>query len=148
MLMIIILICILFITLWVIQIRQEQSLINLFKENDIYDDRLIIQESDNNIDSFELLLVNLDILPSYMGKYQSLLFDNKFHLECYRDFYILIMNTNMSSYRIKIPKMVCSIKNDIFLGKSLKIKLKKHSLLFKLPNELQNIMYKDLCKFK
>ncbi len=93
-----------------IGILREQGLINTFKENDIFDDEIITQKSSDTIDCFELTLVNLDFLPSYRGQYQSLLFDNKFQIECYREFNILTLNTTMSSYRIKIPKGVCGIK--------------------------------------
>ena len=139
----IILIIILFIILFSIGILREQGLINTFKENDIFDDEIITQKSSDTIDCFELTLVNLDFLPSYRGQYQSLLFDNKLQIECYSEFNILTLNTTMSSYRIKIPKNACSIKKDIFSGKLLKISIKQHNLLFKLPNEMQNIIYKD-----
>ena len=125
-------------------IQREQGLINTFRDNEILDSETAVQNTDDFVNYVELTLINLDFLPSYRGEYQSLLFNNKFQMECYREFNILTLNTTISSYRIKIPKDACSIKKDIFSGKCLKISIKQHNLLFKLPNEMQNIIYIDV----
>ncbi len=139
-----VLIIVLFITLFLMGIQREQGLINTFRDNEILDSETAVQNTDDFVNYVELTLINLDFLPSYRGEYQSLLFNNKFQMECYREFNILTLNTTISSYRIKIPKDACSIKKDIFSGKCLKISIKQHNLLFKLPNEMQNIIYIDV----
>lgn len=139
-----VLIIVLFITLFLMGIQREQCLINTFRDNEILDSETAVQNTDDFVNYVELTLINLDFLPSYRGEYQSLLFNNKFQMECYREFNILTLNTTISSYRIKIPKDACSIKKDIFSGKCLKISIKQHNLLFKLPNEMQNIIYIDV----
>ena len=102
-----------------------------------------MQQYNNPIHSFEILLINFDFLPSYRGKYCSILFKNKFNLKLYADFDVLTIDTLNFSYSIKLPKSASSVKNDIFAGKLLKIKIPGHNLLFKLPNEMQNIIYKN-----
>ncbi len=139
-----VLIIVLFITLFLMGIQREQGLINTFRDNEILDSETAVQNTDDFVNYVELTLINLDFLPSYRGEYQSLLFNNKFQMECYREFNILTLNTTISSYRIKIPKDACSIKKDIFSGKCLKISIKQHNLLFKLPNEMHNIIYIDV----
>lgn len=139
-----ILIILLFITLFSIGIQRELDLINIFRENATFDDKIEVQNNNDFSDCTELTLVNLDFLPSYRGEYQSLFFNNKFQMECYKEFVILTLNTISASYRIKIPKEACSVKIDIFSGMLLKIKVKQHSLLFKLPKEVQNILHKAL----
>ena len=139
-----VLIIVLFITLFLMGIQREQGLINTFRDNEILDSETAVQNTDDFVNYVELTLINLDFLPSYRGEYQSLLFNNKFQMECYREFNILTLNTTISSYRIKIPKDACSIKKDIFSGKCLKISIKQHNLFFKLPNEMQNIIYIDV----
>ena len=108
----------------------------------LWDNEKIISLSDDFIETLDLTLLNLGYLPSYRGKYQSLLFKNKFLLKRYKQFDILTLNTFDSSYSIKLPKSVSSIKNDLFAGKLLKINVKGLDLLFKLPNDKQNIIYK------
>ena len=144
MITVVILIIILSFILLSIAVLKERDLINTFRNHSVIKDEALSQESHDFIGRFELTLVNFDFLPSYKGKYQSILFKNKFQMECYREFYILTIVTADSSYRIKVSPKECSIKKDIFSGKLLKVKVRQHNLLFKLPNEMQNIIYKNL----
>lgn len=132
---------VLFAALFLFGIRQEQKLIQTFKDNDF---SLVLQNSNNFEDCFEITLVNLGFLPSYRGEYQSILFKNKFYLECYETFDILTLNTSEASYKIKLPKSASRIKSDLFTGKLLEIKVKGQALLFRLPNEMQNVIYKRI----
>lgn len=132
---------VLFAALFLFGIRQEQKLIQTFKDNDF---SLVLQNSNNFEDCFEITLVNLGFLPSYRGEYQSILFKNKFYLELYETFDILTLNTSEASYKIKLPKSASRIKSDLFTGKLLEIKVKGQALLFRLPNEMQNVIYKRI----
>lgn len=126
-----------------LSISQEHRLIKTFENNDLlWDNEKIISLSDDFIETLDLTLLNLGYLPSYRGKYQSLLFKNKFLFKRYKQFDILTLNTFDSSYSIKLSKSASSIKNDIFAGKLLKINIKGQNLLFRLPNEMQNIIYR------
>lgn len=144
MITVVILIIILSFILLSIAVLKERDLINTFRNHSVIKDEALSQKSHDFIGRFELTLVNFDFLPSYKGKYQSILFKNKFQMECYRKFYILTIFTADSSYRIKVSPKECHIKKDIFSGKLLKVKVRQHNLLFKLPNEMQNIIYKNL----
>ena len=136
---------VLFAALFLFGIRQEQKLIQTFKDNDFsLDKEAILQNSNNFEDCFEITLVNLGFLPSYRGEYQSILFKNKFYLELYETFDILTLNTSEASYKIKLPKSASRIKSDLFTGKLLEIKVKGQALLFRLPNEMQNVIYKRI----
>ena len=124
-------------------ITQEQKLIQTFKNNDISLDKSAeFQNSGNSVDSFEITLLNLGFLPSHRGEYNSILFENKFYFERYDTFDALTLTTFGSSYKIKLPKSASSIKNDIFSGKLLQIKVNGQNLLFRMPNEMQNVIYK------
>ncbi len=143
MLVVIFLLIVSFIALFFFGLSQEQKLIKIFEDNDfILDKETILQNSSGFVDSFEITLLNLGVLPSYRGEYQSILFKNKFYIECYESFDILTLNTYTSSYSIKIPKYASSIKNDIFVGRILKINVQGLNLLFRLPNEMQSLIYK------
>ena len=78
-----VLIIVLFITLFLMGIQREQGLINTFRDNEILDSETAVQNTDDFVNYVELTLINLDFLPSYRGEYQSLLFNNKFQMECY-----------------------------------------------------------------
>lgn len=143
MLVVIFLLIVSFIALFFFGLSQEQKLIKIFEDNDfILDKETILQNSTGFVDSFEITLLNLGVLLSYRGEYQSILFKNKFFIECYESFDILTLNTYTSSYSIKIPKYASSIKNDIFVGRILKINVQGLNLLFRLPNEMQSSIYK------
>ncbi len=133
---------ILFIVLFSLQIFQEIKLIKIFEDNNLLIENTELQQADNPLSNFEILLINFDFLPSFKGEYSSVLFENKFNLELYADFDLLTLNTYHSSYSIKLPKTASSVKNDIFAGKLLKIQIPEHSLVFKLPNEMQKIYSK------
>lgn len=141
----VLLVVVLFVALFLFGISQEQKLIQTFKDNDFsLDKEAILQNSDDFADSFELTLSNLGFLPSYRGEYQSILFENKFYLECHKTFDLLTLRTSAASYKIKVPKSASRIKSDLFTGKLLEIKLKGQTLLFRLPNEVQNAIYKRI----
>lgn len=134
-----------FLALFLIGLLQEQKLIKTFEDNEFSEDREeSVQSSNNCLETLELTLLNLDFLPSYRGQYRSILFDNKFQLERYKSFDILILNTLTSQYKIKISKSDSNIRKDLFAGTLLQIKTKGHNLLFKLPNEKQDVVYKSL----
>ncbi len=140
-----ILLVVLFIVLYLLGINQEQKLIQTFKDNDFfYDKEAIVHNSNNSAVRFEITLLNLGFLPSYRGEYQSTLFKNKFYFECYETFDVLTLNTFTSQYNIKLPKSASSIKNDIFIGKFMKINVNGQNLLFRLPNEIQDTIYKRI----
>jgi hypothetical protein len=108
------------IILVLVSIAQEQKLIKTFENNDLlWDENKITSLSDEYIDTLNLTLLNLGFLPSHKGKYNSILFKNKFQLKRYTEFDILTLNTFVSSYSIKLPKSASSIKNDIFAGCNL-----------------------------
>ena len=140
---IIVLFFVLTIILVLLSIFIEQKLIKTFEDNDLlWDNEKIISLSNDFIESLDLTLLNLGFLPSYKGEYRSFLFKNKFLFERYKQFDILTLNTFDSSYSIKLPKSASIIKNDIFAGKLLKINVNGQCLLFKLPNDKQNVIYK------
>ena len=140
---IIILFFVLTIILVLLSIAQEQKLIKTFESNDLlWDENKIASLSDEYIDTLNLMLLNLGFLPSHRGKYNSFLFENKFQLKRYTNFDILTLNSHTLSFSIKLPKSASSIKNDIFAGKLLKIDVKGQNLLFRLPNEMQNIIHR------
>ena len=143
MIIIFIFIFVFIIALLLLGIFQEEKLIQTFKDNDLFTEYTELRQYENPIHRFEILLINLDFLPSYRGEYCSILFENRFNLKLYSDFDILTLNTINFSYSIKLSKSASSIQNDIFAGKLLKIKIPGHNLLFKLPNEVQNIIYKN-----
>ena len=133
----------LLITLVILTINQEQKLLQTFEESDLlWDKETVIKHSDDFIETFDLKLLNLGFLPSYRGEYQSFSFKNRFQLKRYTNFDVLTLHTFMASYSIKLPKSAISMKHDIFTGKLLKIKVKGQNLLFRLPNEMQNAIYK------
>ena len=137
------LLIVLFVSLYLLGISQEQRLIQTFKDNDFsLDKEPIFQNSNNLEDGFEITLLNLGFLPSYRGEYQSILFKNKFYLECHEKFNVLTLNTSTAMYKIKLPKSASRIKSDLFTGKLLEIKVRGQTLLFRLPNEMQNLIYK------
>ena len=140
---IIILFFVLTIILVLLSIAQEQKLIKTFESNDLlWEEHKTISLSDEYIDTLDLTLLNLGYFPSYRGEYKSFLFKNKFQLERYTKFDILTLNSHTSSFSIKLSKSASSIKNDIFAGKLLKINIKGQNLLFRLPNEMQNIIHR------
>ena len=140
---IIILLFVLTVILVWLSVFQEQKLIKTFEVNDLlWDDEKIISLSNDFIETLDLTLLNLGFLPSHRGEYQSFLFKNKFLFKRYKQFDILTLNTFGSSYSIKLPKSATSTKNDLFAGKLLKINVKGQCLLFKLPNDKQNVIYK------
>ena len=140
---IIILFFVLTIILVLLNIAQEQKLIKTFESNDLlWEEHKIISLSDEYIDTLDLTLLNLGYFPSYRGEYKSFLFKNKFQLKRYTKFDILTLNSHTSSFSIKLSKSASSIKNDLFAGKLLKINIKGQNLLFRLPNEMQNIIHR------
>lgn len=125
-----------------LSIAQEHKLIKTFENNDLLLDDENLTSEEGFVGEFDLTLLNLGFLPSYRGEYQSFLFKNKFLLKCYNRFNILTLNTLTSSYNIKLPKSAISVKNEVLTGKLLKINVNGQNLLFKLPNEMQNVIYK------
>lgn len=137
------LVIVLFAGLYLLGVNQENKLIQTFKDNDFSLDKDAISQNSNNLeDGFEITLLNLVFLPSYRGEYQSFLFKNKFYLECHETFDALTLNTSTATYKIKLSKSASRIKRDLFPGKLLEIKVGEQSLLFRLPNEMQNLIYK------
>ena len=134
---------VLIVVLVLLSLSQEQKLIKTFEDNDLlWDNEKITSLSNDFIETLDLTLLNLGFLPSYKGEYQSFFFKNKFLFKRYKQFDILTLNTFDSSYSIKLPKSASSTKNDLFAGKLLKINVNGQCLLFKLPNDKQNVIYK------
>ncbi|MCQ2753727.1 MAG: hypothetical protein MJ231_01620 [bacterium] len=128
-----------------IQIIYEINLYNYFKSNDIeldiYDKNL---QSENLIEEFCMDLLNLNWLPSSRGYFSSFLFSEKFACKVFSKYITLTIKMSYGEmFSIKIPKDQCSFKKDIFAGNLLRIKFDKFSLLFKLPNQFQSILYKS-----
>ena len=96
-------------------IIQEQKLIKTFEDNDLLlSNEETILLSNEHIETLDLILVNLGFLPSCKGEYCSILFKNRFQLNCYKEFDILTLSTYVTSYSIKLSKTASSIKNDFF----------------------------------
>ena len=137
---IIILILVMTIILVLFGIIQEQKLIKTFEDNDLLlSNEEIILLSNEHIETLDLILVNLGVLPSCKGEYCSILFKNRFQLNCYKEFDILTLSTYVTSYSIKLSKTASSIKNDFLIGKFVEINVNGQNLLFKFPKDKRNL---------
>ena len=125
----------LIILLLFFQIIEENKIIKYFEQNEVdleYQMEIIRQ--------YELTLINFNWLPSYRGNYRGLFLENIFYLKSYPEQIVL----SYKSSEIILKKSDIHIINDMFSGKLLKIKIANNTLRFKLPNDSQLFIYKNL----
>lgn len=128
------------ILIWIIamtaQFYCDSLLLNKFSDEIEYEDL-------NNGRNYKLRLLNLKfhsfLLPSYRGRYQSIVLPDMFNLNINGDFISLSTNSPIELQRKnkKIHKTNCKIKKDIFAGNLLLIQINEFKLTFKVPKDFE-----------